>query len=128
MNMHDHTRRIIRQSLLFLLVLCLLPTVSLPALAEDKPVTNLFGSALMDTYDNIVSAVRVGDTCIFKRITPCIPLARRPGCCKLVNLSEQMWNYGVEDPSASASRRFPPCSRTGRPCTPWTMKPKPFTS
>ena len=62
MNMHDHTRRIIRQSLLFLLVLCLLPTVSLPALAEDKPVTNLFGSALMDTYDNIVSAVRVGDT------------------------------------------------------------------
>lgn len=101
MNMHDHTRRIIRQSLLFLLVLCLLPTVSLPALAEDKPVTNLFGSALMDTYDNIVSAVRVGDTLYLQTYNALYSFS--PGdraAVKLVNLSEQMWNYGVEDPSA----------------------------
>ena len=46
-----------------LLVLCFLPLLpAAPVNAEDKPVTNLFGSALKDYTDFILSQALVGDT------------------------------------------------------------------
>jgi hypothetical protein len=103
-----HTRRIIRHSLLLLLVLCLLPMVSLPALAESKTITNLFGGTLMDTYDSIFSAARAGDTLYF--ITQKALYSFGPGdqaAVKRADFSKRMWNYGVEDPSV---RREPQIS------------------
>ncbi len=57
----DPVKRLAR-ILAILAAICLMPLAPIPVFAQEKEVTNLFGSELVDRQDSILSTALVGDT------------------------------------------------------------------